>query len=54
MGREVAIRISTEPFSGRFVHKVQVKSFQHCHLDDVGPKYLVLERVSWVWYPLLW
>jgi serine/threonine protein kinase len=48
MGREVAIKISTERFSERFEREVRaVAALNHpnvCHLYDVGPNYLVMEE----------
>jgi Tol biopolymer transport system component/predicted Ser/Thr protein kinase len=50
MGREVAIKVSTERFSDRFEREVHaVAALNHhniCHLYDVGPNYLVMELVE--------
>src|SRR5579864_4193400 len=50
MGREVAIKISTERFSDRFENEVRaVAALNHpniCHVSDVGPDYLVMELVE--------
>src|SRR5215831_12772855 len=50
MGREVAIKISTERFSDRFSREVHaVAALNHpniCQIYDVGPNYLVLELVE--------
>src|SRR5262245_24862274 len=50
MGREVAIKISTEHFSDRFTREVHaIASLNHpnvCTLHDVGPDYLVMELVE--------
>jgi serine/threonine-protein kinase len=50
MGREVAIKISTERFSNRFEHEVRaVAALNHsniCHIYDVGPDYLIMELVE--------
>jgi serine/threonine-protein kinase len=50
MGREVAIKISTEHFSERFTREVHaIASLNHpnvCTLHDVGPDYLVMELVE--------
>ena len=50
MGRDVAIKVSTERFSDRFSREVHaVAALNHpniCHLYDVGPDYLVMELVD--------
>jgi serine/threonine-protein kinase len=50
MGREVAIKISAERFSGRFEREVRaVAALNHpniCQVYDVGPNYLVMELVE--------
>src|SRR4026209_1522275 len=50
MGREVAIKVSTERFSDRFEREVHaVAALNHpniCHVYDVGPNYLVMELVE--------
>src|SRR3989454_1233398 len=50
MGREVAIKVSAERFTGRFEREVHaVAALNHpniCHLYDVGPSYLVMELVE--------
>src|SRR6478672_257358 len=50
MGREVAIKVSTERFSDRFEREVRaVAALNHsniCQIYDVGPNYLVLELVE--------
>src|SRR5437899_4061532 len=50
MGREVAIKVSTERFSDRFEREVRaVAALNHsniCQVYDVGPNYLVLELVE--------
>src|SRR3989442_15328159 len=50
MGREVAIKVSAERFTGRFEREVHaVAALNHpniCHLYDVGPNYLVMELVE--------
>jgi eukaryotic-like serine/threonine-protein kinase len=50
MGREVAIKISTEHFTERFTREVHaIASLNHpnvCTLHDVGPDYLVMELVE--------
>jgi Tol biopolymer transport system component len=50
MGRDVAIKISTEHFSERFTREVHaIASLNHpnvCTLHDVGPDYLVMELVE--------
>src|SRR5437870_3482497 len=50
MGRDVAIKISTERFSDRFEREVRaVAALNHaniCQVYDVGPNYLVLELVD--------
>src|SRR5437773_1467156 len=50
MGREVAIKVSAEPFSDRFeceVHAVAALNHPNiCHVYDVGPNYLVMELVE--------
>src|SRR5271165_6876399 len=50
MGRDVAIKISSERFSDRFSREVHaVAALNHpniCHLYDVGPNYLVMELVE--------
>src|SRR5215468_3030747 len=50
MGRDVAVKISSERFSDRFSREVHaVAALNHpniCHLYDVGPNYLVMELVE--------
>src|SRR5215472_8528053 len=50
MGRDVAVKISSERFSDRFSREVRaVAALNHpniCHLYDVGPNYLVMELVE--------
>src|SRR5438034_3118592 len=50
MGREVAIKVSSERFSDRFeceVHAVAALNHPNiCHVYDVGPNYLVMELVE--------
>src|SRR5438128_4826337 len=50
LGREVAIKISSEKFSDRFEREARaVAALNHpniCHLYDVGPNYLVMELVE--------
>ena len=50
MNREVAVKISTGAFSGRFaweVHTIAALSHPNvCTLHDVGPDYLVMELVD--------
>jgi len=50
MGREVAIKVSSERFSDRFeceVHAVAALNHPNiCHVYDVGPDYLVMELVE--------
>ena len=50
MGREVAIKISTDSFGDRFALEVRAAAaLNHphiCHLYDVGPNYLVMEMVE--------
>src|SRR5712692_5925047 len=50
MGREVAIKVSSERFSDRFEREVHaVAALNHpniCHVYDVGPNYLVMELVE--------
>ncbi len=50
LNRDVAIKVSSEHFSERFVHEARsIASLNHtnaCHLYDVGPNYLVLELVE--------
>jgi serine/threonine-protein kinase len=50
MGRDVAIKISTEHFSDRFSREVHaIAALNHpnvCTLHDVGPDYLVMELVE--------
>jgi serine/threonine protein kinase len=50
MGRDVAIKLSTEKFSDRFGREVHaVAALNHpniCHIYDVGPNYLVMELVG--------
>ena len=50
LGREVAIKISVERFSGRFEREaLAIAALNHSHictLYDVGPNYLVMERVE--------
>jgi serine/threonine protein kinase len=48
LGRDVAIKISHESFSDRFEREARsIAVLNHpniCHLYDVGPNYLVMER----------
>jgi serine/threonine-protein kinase len=50
LGRDVAIKISTERFSERFEREARaIAALNHpniCHLYDVGPNYLVMELVE--------
>jgi eukaryotic-like serine/threonine-protein kinase len=50
LGRDVAIKVSTEKFSERFEREARViASLNHpniCALYDVGPNYLVMELVE--------
>ena len=50
VGRDVAIKVSTERFTERFEREARViASLNHpniCHLYDVGPNYLVMELVE--------
>ena len=50
LGREVAIKISTEPFSERFEREARaVAALNHpniCTVYDVGPNYLVMELIE--------
>jgi serine/threonine protein kinase len=50
LGRKVAIKLSTEPFSDRFGREAKaISSLNHphiCTLYDVGPNYLVMELVQ--------
>src|SRR5215831_14858907 len=50
MGREVAIKLSSERFSDRFEREVRaVAALNHsniCQVYDVGPNYLVMELVD--------
>jgi eukaryotic-like serine/threonine-protein kinase len=50
MGRDVAIKVSSERFSDRFSREVHaVAALNHpniCHLYDVGPDYLVMELIE--------
>jgi serine/threonine protein kinase len=50
LGREVAIKVSTERFSARFEREARVvASLNHpniCTLYHVGPDYLVMERTG--------
>ena len=50
LGREVAIKISSEKFSDRFEHEARaVATLNHpniCQIYDVGPDYLVMELVE--------
>jgi len=50
LGREVAIKISTDRFSDRFEREARaVAALNHpniCTLHDVGPNYLVMELVD--------
>ena len=50
LGRDVAIKVSSEHFSERFEREARaIASLNHpniCHLYDVGPNYLVMELVE--------
>ena len=50
LGRDVAIKVSTSPFSERFEREAKaVAALNHpniCTLHDVGPNYLVMEFVE--------
>ena len=50
LGRDVAIKISSEQFSERFEREARaIAALNHpniCHLYDVGPNYLVMELVE--------
>lgn len=50
LGRDVAVKISTSPFTERFDREARaVAALNHpniCHLYDVGPNYLVMELVE--------
>jgi serine/threonine protein kinase/Tfp pilus assembly protein PilF len=50
MGRDVAIKIVSEPLSGRFTREVRtIAALNHpniCTIHDVGPNYLVMEYVD--------
>jgi hypothetical protein len=50
LGRDVAIKVSSEQFSERFEREARtIASLNHtnlCHLYDVGPNYLVMELVE--------
>jgi Tol biopolymer transport system component/predicted Ser/Thr protein kinase len=50
LGREVAVKVSSERFSGRFEREARAAAaLNHphiCTLYDVGPNYLVMERVQ--------
>src|SRR5215831_12791287 len=50
LGRDVAIKISSEAFSDRFTREARsIAALNHtniCHLYDVGPDYLVMEFVD--------
>jgi serine/threonine-protein kinase len=50
LGRDVAIKVSTERFSERFEHEARaIASLNHpniCILHDVGPNYIVMELVA--------
>jgi len=50
LGREVAIKIAHEEFSGRFLRDAQtISALNHpniCTLFDIGPNYLVMEMVE--------
>ncbi|MEO8052748.1 MAG: protein kinase, partial [Acidobacteriota bacterium] len=50
LGRAVAIKTLTEPFSGRFEREARsISSLNHphiCTLHDVGPNYLVMELLE--------
>src|ERR1700680_1025209 len=52
LGREVAIKVSTEQFSERFEREARaIAALNHpniCQLYDVGPNYLVMELVEGV------
>ena len=50
LGRDVAVKVSTEHFSERFEREARaIAALNHtniCHLYDVGPNYLVMEIVE--------
>jgi serine/threonine protein kinase len=50
LGREIAIKVSTERFSERFQNEARaIAALNHpniCHLYDVGPNYLVMELID--------
>jgi serine/threonine protein kinase len=50
LGRDVAIKISSETFSDRFEREARsIAALNHpniCHLYDVGPNYLVMELID--------
>src|SRR5437588_1210444 len=50
LGREVAIKVSTEQFSERFEREARaIAALNHpniCQLYDVGPNYLVMELIE--------
>ena len=50
LGREVAVKVSTERFSERFQREARlIASLNHpniCQLYDVGPDYLVMELIE--------
>ncbi len=50
LGREVAIKVAHEEFSGRFLREARaISSLNHpniCTLYDVGPDYLVMELIE--------
>src|ERR1700746_2527413 len=50
LGRDVAIKISSEQFTERFSREARsIAALNHtniCHLYDVGPNYLVMEYVE--------
>jgi serine/threonine protein kinase len=50
LGRDVAIKVSTEQFSERFEREARsIAALNHpniCHLYDVGPNYLVMELID--------
>ena len=50
LGRDVAIKVSTEPFSERFELEARaVAALNHpnvCTVHDVGPNYLVMELIE--------